>query len=111
MRPSEPSGAVTVSPTRMGMCLIQCGPSNGPTVRQPPRALERMPNIHTSSLNESAAGRSSRLGELAGSEHLGMTLYELAAGEGTVFHYHLQREELLIVLSGSLSSVASARSS
>lgn len=32
-----------------------------------------------------------------------MSLYELAPGEGMVFHYHVQREELLVVLSGRLS--------
>ena len=32
-----------------------------------------------------------------------MTLYELAPGDEMVFHYHVQREELLIVLTGRLS--------
>jgi uncharacterized cupin superfamily protein len=32
-----------------------------------------------------------------------MTVYELAPGQGMVFHYHLQREELLIVWSGRLA--------
>ena len=62
-----------------------------------------MPNINTTVLDESGTGRSARRGELAGSEHLGMTLDELARGQGMVFHHHLQREELLIVLSGSRS--------
>jgi uncharacterized cupin superfamily protein len=44
-----------------------------------------------------------RLAEQAGSEHLGMSLYELQPGEGMVFHYHLQREELLVVVSGTLA--------
>jgi uncharacterized cupin superfamily protein len=44
-----------------------------------------------------------RLGEEAGAEHLGASLYELQPGEGMVFHYHLQREELLIVLEGTLA--------
>ena len=44
-----------------------------------------------------------RLAELAGSEHLGMSLYALEPGEGMVFHYHLQREELLVVLAGTLA--------
>jgi uncharacterized cupin superfamily protein len=30
-------------------------------------------------------------------------MYELQSGEEMVFHYHVQREELLIVLEGSLS--------
>jgi hypothetical protein len=41
-----------------------------------------------------------RLAERAGSEYLGASLYELQPGQETVFHYHLQREELLIVLAG-----------
>lgn len=44
-----------------------------------------------------------RLGEHAGAEQLGMSLYELDPGDEMVFHYHVQREELLIVLSGNLS--------
>ena len=62
-----------------------------------------MPNIYTTALDESADYRSARLAEPAGSEHLGMTLYELETGHGMVFHYHLQREELLVVLAGTLS--------
>jgi uncharacterized cupin superfamily protein len=45
---------------------------------------------------------SARLGELAGADQLGMSVYELAPGEGMVFHYHVQREELLIVLGGTV---------
>jgi uncharacterized cupin superfamily protein len=41
-----------------------------------------------------------RLAEAAGSEYLGASLYELEPGQQMVFHYHLQREELLIVLAG-----------
>ncbi len=44
-----------------------------------------------------------RLAEEAGAENLGMSLYELAPGEGTVFHYHVQREELAIVLRGTVA--------
>jgi uncharacterized cupin superfamily protein len=43
-----------------------------------------------------------RLAEGAGSEYLGASLYELQPGQEMVFHYHLQREELLIVLAGVL---------
>ena len=32
-----------------------------------------------------------------------MSLYELAPGEQMVFHYHVQREELMIVLRGSVA--------
>jgi uncharacterized cupin superfamily protein len=45
---------------------------------------------------------SARLGELAGTDHLGISVYELAPGEDMVFHYHIQREELLIVLGGTV---------
>ena len=44
-----------------------------------------------------------RLGESAGSENLGMSLYELQPDQGMVLHYHLQREELLVVLEGTLA--------
>ena len=62
-----------------------------------------MPNIYSAKLGETAEWRRARLGEEAGSEHLGLSLYELAPGQAMVFHYHVQREELLIVLSGRLS--------
>lgn len=32
-----------------------------------------------------------------------MSVYELAPGDEMVFHYHVQREELLVVLDGELS--------
>jgi uncharacterized cupin superfamily protein len=41
-----------------------------------------------------------RLADGAGSEYLGASLYHLQPGQEMVFHYHLQREELLIVLAG-----------
>lgn len=44
-----------------------------------------------------------RVGEGAGAEHLGLSVYELQPGQGMVFHYHLQREELLVVLRGTLA--------
>lgn len=47
--------------------------------------------------------RVARVGEDAGAEHLGASVYELAPGDEMVFHYHVQREELLIVLAGRLS--------
>jgi uncharacterized cupin superfamily protein len=47
--------------------------------------------------------RAARVAEQAGAEHLGASLYELQPGEEMVFHYHVQREELLIVLEGRLS--------
>jgi|SRR5438067_8563090 len=47
--------------------------------------------------------RAARVGERAGAEWLGASVYELMPGEEMVFHYHVQREELLVVLSGRLS--------
>jgi uncharacterized cupin superfamily protein len=47
--------------------------------------------------------RAARIAERAGAEHLGASVYELRPGEEMVFHYHVQREELLIVLQGRLS--------
>jgi uncharacterized cupin superfamily protein len=62
-----------------------------------------MPNINTSELKQEEDYSRARLGELAGAEHLGLTVYELAPGQGMHFHYHLQREELLVVLKGTLA--------
>ena len=47
--------------------------------------------------------RAARVAERAGAEHLGASLYELEPGDEMVFHYHVHREELLIVLAGRLS--------
>jgi uncharacterized cupin superfamily protein len=47
--------------------------------------------------------RAVRVAEHAGAEHLGASLYELQRGDEMVFHYHVHREELLIVLAGRLS--------
>jgi uncharacterized cupin superfamily protein len=62
-----------------------------------------MPNINTSELRQEEDYSRARLGELAGAEHLGLTVYELAPGQGMHFHYHLQREELLVVLEGTVA--------
>jgi uncharacterized cupin superfamily protein len=62
-----------------------------------------VPNINTTELGEHGQLRRERLGELAGAEHLGLTLYEVAPGQAMHFHYHLQREELLVVLDGALA--------
>jgi quercetin dioxygenase-like cupin family protein len=43
-----------------------------------------------------------RVAEAAGAEHLGASVYEFRPGDEMVFHYHVQREELLIVLEGRL---------
>ena len=47
--------------------------------------------------------QAARVGETAGAEELGASVYRLQPGEEMVFHYHVQREELLIVLEGRLS--------
>jgi uncharacterized cupin superfamily protein len=62
-----------------------------------------VPNLHEPRFEDVPEGRRARLGSEAGTERLGMSLYELAPGQGMVFHYHIQREELLIVLSGRLA--------
>jgi uncharacterized cupin superfamily protein len=62
-----------------------------------------VPNIYNADLSETAEYRRARLAEDAGAVHLGMTVYELAPGQSMVFHYHVQREELLVVVSGTLS--------
>jgi uncharacterized cupin superfamily protein len=55
-------------------------------------------------LERSADGlQAARIGERAGSEHLGASVYVLEPGDEMVFHYHVQREELLIVLEGRLA--------
>ena len=62
-----------------------------------------MPNIHDPRLEEAEGLLRDRLAEAAGAEHIGLSLYELRPGDEMVFHYHVQREELLIVLSGAVS--------
>lgn len=47
--------------------------------------------------------RAVRVAERAGAEQLGASVYELQPGDEMPFHYHVQREELLIVLEGRLS--------
>ena len=62
-----------------------------------------MPNIRADELWEEDGYRRARLAAEAGAEHLGLTVYELPPGAGMHFHYHLQREELLVVLEGTLA--------
>jgi uncharacterized cupin superfamily protein len=48
--------------------------------------------------------RRARLSRQAGSERLGLSLWELAPGEAAYpYHYHLAEEELVLVLDGQLS--------
>lgn len=60
------------------------------------------PNIYDASEpGGGAAGR--KVGLEAGAYHLGVSVYDLAPGEGVKYHFHLQREEFLIVVSGTPS--------
>jgi len=61
-----------------------------------------VPNIYDDELEPVDAGRRARVAAAAGADHLGASLYELAPGDAMHFHYHLGREELLIVVSGRL---------
>jgi uncharacterized cupin superfamily protein len=64
------------------------------------------PNVHRPALDERSDVEGFRcVGESiaykAGSEHLGMSLYDLPPGQTNCpYHYHLANEELLIVLRG-----------
>jgi uncharacterized cupin superfamily protein len=62
-----------------------------------------MSNLHDPPDTTSDGLRTIRLAEQAGAEHLGVSLYELQPGDEMVFHYHVQREELLILLEGPIS--------
>jgi uncharacterized cupin superfamily protein len=62
-----------------------------------------VPNILTDDLYEEDGYRRARLAEQAGAQHLGLTVYELPPGTGMHFHYHLQREELLVVMEGTVA--------
>jgi uncharacterized cupin superfamily protein len=61
-------------------------------------------NVFEPSFDEGEPGgpRRSRLGWQAGTERLGISLYELPAGERRgAYHYQHANEEMLVVLSGS----------
>ncbi len=62
-----------------------------------------MSNLNDSLETTGDGLRAVRVAERAGAEHLGASLYELQPGDEMVFHYHMQREELLIVLAGRLN--------
>jgi uncharacterized cupin superfamily protein len=65
-----------------------------------------MPNINEPDFEETGerpgfGGRRARVGDQAGAERLGASLYELPPGNAPFpLHYHLGNEELLIVLGG-----------
>jgi uncharacterized cupin superfamily protein len=62
-----------------------------------------MPNLNHPEFENGSEYKVARLGAAAGSEELGLSLYELAPGQAMVFHYHVQREELMVVLSGHVA--------
>jgi uncharacterized cupin superfamily protein len=62
-----------------------------------------MPNVYDRIETTYEGLAVARVGEQAGSDRLGASIYELQPGQGMVFHYHLQREELLVVLRGTLA--------
>ena len=51
-----------------------------------------METIYTAELSDEGDYHRARVGARAGAEHLGLTVYELAPGQGMHFHYHLQRD-------------------
>ncbi len=65
-----------------------------------------MPNLHEPSFDEPREQPGfrclrARLGRQAGSERLGLSLWELPAGEAAYpYHHHLAEEELIVVLRG-----------
>jgi uncharacterized cupin superfamily protein len=62
-----------------------------------------VPNVWTDDLYEEDGYRRARLAQAAGAEQLGLTVYELPPRTGMHYHYHLQREELLVVLKGTVA--------
>jgi uncharacterized cupin superfamily protein len=62
------------------------------------------PEFDATSDRPGFAWRRAKLGDQAGSEHLGASLYELEPGSAPFpLHYHHSNEELLVVLTGSPS--------
>ena len=62
------------------------------------------PEFDSESERRGFAGRRAKLGEQAGAEHLGASLYELAPGSAPFpLHYHLGNEELLVAIAGELA--------
>jgi uncharacterized cupin superfamily protein len=62
------------------------------------------PEFDSESKRAGFAARRAKLGEQAGAEHLGASLYELAPGSAPFpLHYHLANEELLIAIGGELA--------
>jgi uncharacterized cupin superfamily protein len=87
---------------------VRCGPTSERITqevlargRTAPRTL-LVTNLHDPLAVGTDGILAARVAEGAGAEHLGASVYELKPGEEMVFHYHVQREELLIVLRGRL---------
>ena len=97
----QPLGARGLQRATLGWASVrECHPTSA---NEREHTLRRMSNLNDP-LELTADGvRAVRVAERAGAEHLGASMYELQPGEEMVFHYHVQREELLIVLHGRLS--------
>src|SRR5919202_1845406 len=89
-------------PSRRPVAAGQCD-ALGPLRISARRTLPSMSNLNDPRETTADGVRAARVAERAGAEHLGASLYELQPGDEMVFHYHVQREELLIVLDGRLS--------
>ena len=62
------------------------------------------PDFDPATEREGFRSRRAKLGEQAGAEHLGLSVYEIEAGSAPFpLHYHLDNEELLIVVAGEPS--------
>jgi uncharacterized cupin superfamily protein len=65
------------------------------------RANVYEPEFHSDADREGFRSRRAQVGRHAGSERLGLSVYELDPGNATFpYHYHLGNEELLVVLRG-----------
>ena len=62
-----------------------------------------MTNINNPHFQSSGTIRNARVGRDAGADPLGMSLFEIEPGQESLFHFHLQREELLLVIEGTVA--------
>lgn len=77
-------------------------PARAPKLRQ----VANVNQPHFDDLREQPGFRAqrARLGRQTGAERLGLSLWEVPAGEAAYpYHYHLGEEELVVVLEGELS--------
>jgi uncharacterized cupin superfamily protein len=69
---------------------------------------EHLPNIHAPTFDEvrdhpGYRARRARIGYQLGTERLGISVWELPAGQAAYpYHFHLAEEELLVILGGTL---------